>query len=239
MKKIIPVILALCLCISLAACGESGPSTFEKLCNTWQVERVKDLEDMAEDVETLSLFNEGEMEFAPDFYFSYVYEVKFNADHSYSLGVNKEATKEFFTKWSDTMMENLFENREEVTWDEDGEAYGYGDALLECETVEEFCDVYMGYYDNFETYQEYLDHLFDVIWEGYQFEDLDETGTFLVTDKLALTVTGETEAQNVSYKFEDSGELTLGYADNEFETYHIPVPAAPVVIAEVTETEAA
>lgn len=235
MKKIITIVLALCICISVAACGRKGPSTFEKLCGTWKADREKSFSDMEEDAELIGAFEDEELEYAPPFYFDAVYCITFNEDNTYTMGIDKEVTKAYYLNWIDAMFVNLFDHKDDVRFKEDDGDYGYNNALLASESVEEFRDAYAVALE-YADYAAFADDMFEKTWEIYEFDDLDEKGTFQVTEKISFTVEGETESEYVTYEFDESGNLTLGYADDKTETYSKVTEEIAAETQDVAET---
>lgn len=202
MKKVIALLMALVMALSLTACGFP---TMDDLCGTWEM----DLQQEADTAQTL-LEN---MEFYPEeialidldsLYFVMI--VEFNQDGTYRYAFDVDETKAHVREFFADAIDALYENRASLT-------DTYGSDITDM-TQDEFEEAYAGLFSE-ESVDALLDYFVEYCMD-YEIlsEDL-ESGTFrLVVGTILCTVEGAAEEEKLDFKIEED-TLTLIYVDGE------------------------
>jgi|GEM_PF-6959690 len=208
--KIIGLLLAASMLLTLAACGESEKDKIAKLAHTWETMEYIDHDDAAEVLGYFG-FDEDEISFADLDTMGFVRTMTLTEDKTYVQEYDVEKSRAYFREYFDTYIGTLYDHVAELT-------NTYGEDIVEVADVEEFKDFY-GWLFDFESYDEYLDAVVDDFADVYELDDnLIEKGTFeLDKDKLKMTEDGADAAEYVVYTVDDSS-LTIEYS-NDTEHY--------------------
>lgn len=204
-KRIVPILLAICLAFSFCACGKSAQ---EKLIGTWQGMVYLD-SDTAEDVLDALDFTEDEIAVANTDELGYVDEIVFLDNNTYMIKPSENSSIAYLEKYVDSLITACFEAK-------DVDVY-YGGDLDAATTLEEFQAAYADLF-GYDTYDELVTDFAASIYENI-FDQDTENGTYEVRDsdgKIAFTVDGETEAETVEFVFNsDDSAVTITYSDME------------------------
>ncbi|MBR5381465.1 MAG: hypothetical protein IK136_02475 [Oscillospiraceae bacterium] len=208
--RIIGLLLAASMLLTLAACGENEKEKIAKLAYTWEtMEYVEP--DEAKDILEYFGFEEEELAYADLETMGFVRLMTLTADKTYVQEYDVQKTCDYFRQYFDSYIETLYTHAAELT-------DVYSESIVEVEDADEFRQFYAWLFD-YDEYDEYLDDVVDEFVEIFELNDnLIERGTYeLDKEKLKLKEEGSDTAEYVVYSVDDS-TLTIEYS-NDTEHY--------------------
>lgn len=204
MKKMIALLCAALMLVSLAGCSMFGPG-MEELCGTWESLVYFDAEDTQDVLEGLDFYPE-EIALADLNGLCVVATVEFTSDKQYSFGYDVPATKAKVEQYFSDYLDALYENRADLV-------ETYGDTIMDM-SKDEFLTAYAELFE-LTTTDELIDTFvenaldYDVLYAGI------ENGTFrLRMNDIYMKEMGATDEEYVTFKIENN-TLTLIYQDGE------------------------
>jgi len=207
MKKMHRIVLLL-LIVSLVACLFAGCETeeqkIEKLAGTWTMNVAGDEDQAMTLMENVDLYEEEIALVSSIDELQYVYTVTFTTGKSYNFAYDGAATKEHVRDFYVDVFDQIFESRAALN-----EIYEMEfDSMTKEGFLQFYADLYA--YDSFDTLLE------EFVNNAYDYDELEEpweTGTYNIKgDRINCTITGESEAEYITYELEDD-VLTLTYTD--------------------------
>ena len=205
-KKIIALLLACVMLVSLCGCGLLGPD-LEPLYGTWTLVEYLDEDTALTMLESLD-FYESEIALADLTSVGLVKYATFSEDGNYSLIYNEEESRQLMHNYFDQLITTLYEGRDALVLD-------YGNEIKDL-TEEEFKQGYAELF-GLSTYDELLAMYVENCFDYSVLQDASETGTFEgghAQDEILCKVGGVGEEEVLRFSLEN-GELHLIYSDGE------------------------
>lgn len=201
MKKILALVLAAVMMLTLCACSDPA----EKLYGTWEMVSYVGEDTTVTTLENFDFYPE-EIALLEDPNFGIITFVEFREDGTYRFSYNLEKTKEHIHGFYVDFIGTLYENRALLV-------ESYGDEIVTMSEAEfnQFYAELFGMTDYESLITAFVDETldYDVLSGDY------ERGTYsVVLDKIMCTIEGETEAESMAYELEGD-VLTLTYVDGE------------------------
>lgn len=217
MKKVMALVLAALMALSLCGCGESATSILKKeIVGTWVQDSPYTVDEAKDLLESYSFYEE-EMAYTDLTHMKWVHTATFTADGKYSFSYDYDMTEQAYREFFDELIEGIYENLEQP------DLYDvYGLTKADFAGLDDFREFYATQVFSFDSYAAYIDAMVEhIMTEAYDFAaktDYDH-GTYTVTSKgLEVKEAGDTTSYLMPAKI-DGNTLTLTFEEgNEIFT---------------------